>query len=58
MARGNGQQEPHASNPPGREPSPERFAFVLVPNFSMMAFVSALEALRIANRMAGRTLYG
>jgi transcriptional regulator GlxA family with amidase domain len=57
MARGNGHQTPHASDGPGRAPAPERFAFVLVPNFSMMAFVSALEALRIANRMAGRTLY-
>lgn len=37
---------------------PRRFAFVLVPNFSMIAFASALEPLRIANRMADRTLYG
>ncbi len=37
--------------------SPERFAFVLVPNFSMIAFASALEPLRIANRMADRELY-
>ena len=37
---------------------PERFAFVLVPNFSMIAFASALEPLRIANRMADRELYG
>jgi transcriptional regulator GlxA family with amidase domain len=29
---------------------PQRFAFVLVPNFSMIAFASALEPLRIANR--------
>ena len=36
---------------------PERFAFVLVPNFSMIAFASALEPLRIANRMADRELY-
>ncbi len=57
MARGNGHQEPRAADRPDRASSPERFAFVLVPNFSMMAFVSALEALRIANRMAGRTLY-
>jgi transcriptional regulator GlxA family with amidase domain len=42
------------------EPSPrgpERFAFVLVPNFSMIAFAAALEPLRIANRMADRELY-
>jgi AraC family transcriptional regulator, glycine betaine-responsive activator len=36
---------------------PDRFAFVLVPNFSMIAFASALEPLRIANRMADRELY-
>lgn len=41
--------------PPLREP--ERFVFVLVPNFSMIAFASALEPLRIANRMANRELY-
>jgi AraC family transcriptional regulator, glycine betaine-responsive activator len=47
--------------PRGRVESPtrraERFAFVLVPNFSMIAFASALEPLRIANRMADRELY-
>ena len=37
---------------------PERFAFVLVPNLSMIAFAAALEPLRIANRMADRELYG
>jgi transcriptional regulator GlxA family with amidase domain len=57
MARANGHQEPGTSDRAERAPPPEPFAFVLVPNFSMMAFVSALEALRIANRMAGRTLY-
>lgn len=35
----------------------ERFAFVLVPNFSMMAFTSAIEPLRIANRLSGHQLY-
>ena len=36
---------------------PERFAFVLVPNFSLISFASAVEPLRIANRMANRELY-
>jgi len=36
---------------------PLQIDFVLVPNFSMMAFTSAVEPLRSANRMAGRTLY-
>mgnify|MGYP001405837830 CR=1 FL=1 len=32
-------------------------AFLLVPRFSMIAFASALEPLRLANRTAGRPLY-
>ncbi len=36
---------------------PEVIGFLLVPRFSMMAFVSALEPLRVANRLAQRTLY-
>lgn len=35
----------------------QRLAFILVPGFSAMAFFSALEPLRIANRLAGRQLY-
>lgn len=34
-----------------------RFAFVLMNDFTMMCFSSSVEALRIANRMAGETLY-
>ena len=37
--------------------SPTRFAFLLVPNYSMIAFGSALEALRLANMLTGQTLY-
>jgi transcriptional regulator GlxA family with amidase domain len=36
---------------------PRRFVFLLLENFSMLSFASAIEPLRIANRMAGRTLY-
>lgn len=36
---------------------PQRIGFVLVPDFSMIAFTAAVEPLRIANRMAGRELY-
>jgi transcriptional regulator GlxA family with amidase domain len=43
------------TEPPAR--GPERFAFVLVPNFSMIAFAAAVEPLRIANRVADRELY-
>jgi transcriptional regulator GlxA family with amidase domain len=37
--------------------APEPFVFVLLPNFSMVAFASALEPLRLANRHAGHELY-
>ncbi|WP_172295060.1 GlxA family transcriptional regulator [Pseudoruegeria sp. HB172150] len=36
---------------------PRRFVFVLLDNFTMLCFACALESLRIANRMAGKTLY-
>ena len=36
---------------------PTRIGFLLIRNFSMMAFTSAVEPLRSANRMSGRTLY-
>ena len=35
----------------------EIFGFLLVPKYSMLAFVSALEPLRVANRLAQRPLY-
>jgi transcriptional regulator GlxA family with amidase domain len=41
----------------GLRHGPQRVAFVLVPNFSMLAFTAAIEPLRIANRLAGRELY-
>ena len=34
-----------------------RCGFILVPNFSMIAFTSAIEPLRLANRVSGETLY-
>ncbi len=42
---------------PERGPETSRFGFFLLPSFSMLAFTSALEPLRAANRMAGRDLY-
>ena len=36
---------------------PRQFIFVLLDNFTMLSFASALESLRIANRMSDRTLY-
>ena len=36
---------------------PRRFVFVLLENFTLLSFSSAIESLRIANRMAGKDLY-
>ncbi|MDJ0895034.1 MAG: GlxA family transcriptional regulator [Alphaproteobacteria bacterium] len=36
---------------------PQRIGFLLVPNFSMMAFTAAVEPLRAANRLSGKELY-
>ncbi|MFW8593103.1 GlxA family transcriptional regulator [Cribrihabitans neustonicus] len=36
---------------------PKRFVFVLLDKFTMLSFASAVECLRIANRMAGREIY-
>jgi len=38
-------------------PLPEPVGFLLLPRFSMMAFFSAVEPLRIANRISGRPLF-
>ncbi|MFK7868871.1 MAG: GlxA family transcriptional regulator [Roseobacter sp.] len=45
-----------AHRPPA-EGKPERFVFVLLKDFTMLSFASAVEALRIANRMSGQPLY-
>jgi AraC family transcriptional regulator, glycine betaine-responsive activator len=37
--------------------TPQRVALVLVPEFTMMPVTSAIEPLRLANRLAERTLY-
>ena len=36
---------------------PRRFVFVLMEHFTLLSFSSALDALRIANRMSGKKLY-
>ena len=54
---------PQAPPPAPRFPRPEadlrprRFVLLLLDQFSMLSFASALEALRIANRMLRRTAY-
>ena len=39
------------------EVKPDHFGFLLVPNYSMLAFTSAVEPLRMANRATQKTLY-
>ena len=36
---------------------PVTVGFLLIPNFSMLAFASAIEPLRAANRMSGTELF-
>ncbi|WGH78803.1 GlxA family transcriptional regulator [Jannaschia ovalis] len=38
-------------------PKPRHFVFALLDEFTLMSFASAVDALRIANRMAGAQLY-
>ena len=40
-----------------RSTAPVRLAFFLAPQFPMIAFSSAIEPLRQANRLSGRSLY-
>ncbi|MEQ6248065.1 GlxA family transcriptional regulator [Sulfitobacter sp. HNIBRBA3233] len=47
----------HAQRIPKDLDKPRRFVFVLLNNFSLLCFSTAIESLRIANRMAGRTIY-
>lgn len=42
---------------PYEGPGPEPIGFLLIRHFSMMAFFSAVEPLRVANRLAGRPLF-
>lgn len=37
--------------------SARHFVFLLIPNFSMIAFVNALEVLRMANQVSGRDIF-
>lgn len=48
--------KPEAGAKPGSA-RVEHFTFLLLENFTLIAFAGAIEPLRIANRMAGRTLY-
>ncbi|MDW4496522.1 GlxA family transcriptional regulator [Sulfitobacter sp. D35] len=47
----------HATATTAAEEKPQRFVFVLLENFTLLSFASAIESLRIANRMADRRIY-
>ena len=48
-------EHPRASSPTSA--APRRFVFLLLDQFTMLSFAGAIEPLRIANRIGGRTLY-
>ena len=53
----NVQAQTSAPGPRADAARPRRFVFVLLDNFTLLCFACAVESLRIANRMAGHTLY-
>lgn len=59
MRAGNAPEAPLSSFSTAQRPAgePVKLAFFLVPQFSLMAFSSAIEPLRAANRLSGRSLY-
>ena len=48
---------PSVQRIPQNNEKARKFVFVLLDNFSLLCFSTAIESLRIANRMAGRTIY-
>lgn len=50
-------QSTRTTSPRRDAAEPRRFAFVLLPEFTMLCFAAAVESLRIANRMAGAEIY-
>ncbi|MFD0858077.1 GlxA family transcriptional regulator [Roseovarius aquimarinus] len=46
-----------AAKPASASAAPRRFVFVLIDNFTLLSFAAAVECLRIANRMAEKTIY-
>ncbi|ANT59085.1 AraC family transcriptional regulator [Salipiger sp. CCB-MM3] len=49
--------DPRVPAAPASLQKPRRFTFVLLEQFTLLSFSAAIEALRIANRMSGQTLY-
>ncbi|MBL4811100.1 MAG: GlxA family transcriptional regulator [Rhodobacteraceae bacterium] len=50
-------RQSRASTQPASSAKPKRYVFVLMNEFTLLCFACAVEALRIANRMAGKELY-
>ena len=50
--------DPLPTKPADGRQEVDPIGFLLLPNFSMIAFSSAVEALLLANRTSGRALYG
>jgi transcriptional regulator GlxA family with amidase domain len=46
-----------ATKPSQKASQPRRFVFVLLPQFTLLSFASAIDCLRIANRIIGRQAY-
>ncbi|MEM7521125.1 MAG: GlxA family transcriptional regulator [Pseudomonadota bacterium] len=46
-----------ATRVPAPGDQPRRFVFVLLDQFSLLCFATAIDSLRIANRMSGKTIY-
>lgn len=46
-----------APPPPPAAPAVQRYVFLLLDRFTLVSFAAAIEPLRLANRLAGRTLY-
>ena len=49
--------DPCARPSPGGDERPQRYFFLLLDRFTMISFAAAIEPLRLANRLSGRTLY-
>jgi transcriptional regulator GlxA family with amidase domain len=48
---------PRPKEPPGSVPPIQSVGFLLVPGFALMSYAAAVEPLRAANQLAGKTLY-
>ena len=48
---------PRKATQTSKPEAPRRFVFLLLDKFTMLAFASAIEPLRIANRVVGEKVY-